>query len=233
MISGIIGTGANSAVRRVEGIIGPLFWFVVIASAIIILTLLFITFIDKDDDDLSINEDEQKKYNKAKKYIAIHEAGHAVTSLTLGFELKDVEIKYKKTYEKDMFSGVTHYSLKNDGFMTEENMRNLVTIAYAGPVAEKIIIGKIGYDNVSGEYSDFEKAELIIKKIILASDEYKVYVACGKVFDEMMNEISSELFAEAEKIVKENLDDIKKVANQLYENNFLMGEHIKRIIELN
>ena len=181
-----------------------------------------------DEIDLPIDAEKQKNSDEITKHTAIHTAGHAVISSMLGYKIEYV----KMIYEGGDVSGVTKYSLRNDEFMDEKNMKNLVVIAYAGPIAEKIILGKVSFDNNLNEFSDFEKAEIIIKKIILESEEYKGYVARGQVFDEMMNTISIELFAEAEKMVRENLDCIKKVADQLVENNNLEGEQFKKIIEI-
>lgn len=212
-----------------------IFWWMLIFQFVVYIFRKINTGIDSDKTTAKMvvfpseKSLESETYLKYKRVIAIHEAGHAVTGLKLGFELKNVELHYEKTQENEMFKGATHYDFQMENFMYKEFTRNLIVASYAGPAVEKIVYGYVGYGNAD---SDFSQAQILIRQMLLTSDEYNGYIM-GQKFDEMMNDVSMELFAEAEKIVRENLDDIKKVADQLVENNILMGERVKKIIKSN
>ena len=88
----------------------------------------------------------------------------------------------------------------------------------------------IGY---FGSWSDvgITPEELIKQMIITFSDKYNCYVRCGKGFDELVCQNSQELFNKAQKIVEENIENIRKVADELLHKNILNQEEVRQIMK--
>lgn len=156
---------------------------------------------------------------KLKEYAYLHEAGHAVIANLLGIEVMSVEID--KTITKSI----------NVMAADEAYLKKLITILYGGPATEKLMLGRISNGCLGSDGADFNFAEKHIKDMVLMSDDYPGYVACGKQFDDKVNEISTKLFNKAEKMVDENREIIKEVADQLMMKDKLSGNEVKHIVE--
>lgn len=169
------------------------------------------------------------EYYEEKKLVSIHEAGHAVVALALGVNISCVQINMDN---EQMESGKTILKNKSRIAMDEEFVKDVVAIKYAGAATEKLIYKKYSLGSMGSIDSDFESAEELIKQMIITfSDKYNWYVRCGNGFDELVCQNSQELFNKAQKIVEENIDNIRKVADELMHKNILDQEEVREIIK--
>lgn len=169
------------------------------------------------------------EYYEEKKLVSIHEAGHAVVALALGVNISCVQINMDN---EQMESGKTILKNKSLIAMDEESVKDIVTIKYAGAATEKLIYKKYSLGSMGSIDSDFESAEELIKQMIITfSDKYNWYVRCGNGFDELVCQNSQELFNKAQKIVEENIDNIRKVAGELMHKNILNQEEVREIMK--
>lgn len=110
-------------------------------------------------------------------------------------------------------------------------MKNIITIKYAGAATEKLIYKKYSLGSIGSIDSDFESAEELIKQMIITfSNKYNLYVRCGNGFDELVCENSQELFNKAQRIVEENIEGIRKVADVLMNKSILNQKEVREII---
>lgn len=92
---------------------------------------------------------------------AAHEAGHWLMAELLGIPVKEVSIITGRTTMEDYIvniSDCTHVS-------------TCVKIFYAGLTGEQILLGKAGNGCMGGKNADLERAEDLIKRHILLTDE--------------------------------------------------------------
>lgn len=176
-----------------------------------------------------ISERNDNENYRNKRLISLHEAGHAVVALSLGVNISCVQINMENERPE---SGKTILKDKSIIAMDEEFIKNIITIKYAGAATEKIIYKKCSLGSMGSIDSDFESAEELIKQMIITfSDKYNCYVRCGKGFDELVCQNSQELFNKAQKIVEENIENIRKVADELLHKNILNQEEVRQIMK--
>ncbi|MFR7762301.1 MAG: hypothetical protein ACLU1S_04510 [Eubacterium sp.] len=169
-----------------------------------------------------------ERNDKERKLISLHEAGHTVVALSLGVNISCVQINMENELTE---SGKTILEDKSRISMDEEYIKNIITIKYAGAATEKLIYKKYSLGSMGSIDSDFESAEELIKQMIITfSNKYNLYVRCGNGFDELVCENSQELFNKAQKIVEENIESIRKVADALMNKSILNQKEVREII---
>lgn len=168
-----------------------------------------------------IGSDEDRK-------TAIHEAGHAVAYVLLGFEVKRVEIKERKL-EYGYSRGFTDCgTIKNESIIGKGRdavMPLLVGLA-SGVVAESHV-NPSAFEG-SGR-SDLEMAQ---KFAMMAVCDYKIEGDNG-VFSPDEDRISGlihDAIKEANRLINENIEAVLSVSRQLLARGWLAGSDVIAIV---
>lgn len=167
--------------------------------------------------------------------VAWHEAGHALAGLLMGQDLTKASIIPSTSGA----GGATFITPRKLGLFTVKELREQVVMLYSGRNAEAVLAEKNG-ENLgitTGASNDIEKATGIIKKMIT---EYgmnenfgllnleELEIKPDVIAKEAVN-LSKELCSESYKLMMDNADTLKKIAEALIEKETLTGEEIRKI----
>ena len=191
-----------------------------------------------------------KKYtDKEKKLVAYHEAGHAV----LGLKLDGAsEVQKITIIPRGHAGGYTMMIPKEDTFTsTKKELLDSICGLLGGRVAEEITFNEI----TTGAHDDFKKATNIARKMVteygmsslgpMMLDEPSENTFLGRDYhksknfsdivaheiDEEMRSIISECYEKSKKILKENKDLLKLIAETLLEEETITKEQIDYLVE--
>lgn len=167
--------------------------------------------------------------------VAWHEAGHALAGLLMGQDLTKASIIPSTSGA----GGATFITPRKLGLFTVKELREQVVMLYSGRNAEAVLAEKNGEDLgiTTGASNDIEKATGIIKKMIT---EYgmnenfgllnleELEIKPDVIAKEAVN-LSKELCSESYKLMMDNADTLKKIAETLIEKETLTGEEIRKI----
>lgn len=167
--------------------------------------------------------------------VAWHEAGHALAGLLMGQDLTKASI----IPSTSGVGGATFITPRKLGLFTVKELREQVVMLYSGRNAEAVLAEKNGEDLgiTTGASNDIEKATGIIKKMIT---EYgmnenfgllnleELEIKPDVIAKEAVN-LSKELCSESYKLMMDNADTLKKIAEALIEKETLTGEEIRKI----
>lgn len=167
--------------------------------------------------------------------VAWHEAGHALAGLLMGQDLTKTSIIPSTSGA----GGATFITPRKLGLFTVKELREQVVMLYSGRNAEAVLAEKNGEDLgiTTGASNDIEKATGIIKKMIT---EYgmnenfgllnleELEIKPDVIAKEAVN-LSKELCSESYKLMMDNADTLKKIAEALIEKETLTGEEIRKI----
>lgn len=167
--------------------------------------------------------------------VAWHEAGHALAGLLMGQDLTKASIIPSTSGA----GGATFIIPRKLGLFTVKELREQVVMLYSGRNAEAVLAKKNGEDLgvTTGASNDIEKATGIIKKMIT---EYgmnenfgllnleELEIKPDVIAKEAVN-LSKELCSESYKLMIDNADTLKKIAEALIEKETLTGEEIRKI----
>lgn len=100
--------------------------------------------------------------------LAVHEAGHALVSLSLG-HASSATIEIEESFDpaaSEVLGGMTSYALVDDRFPTEKTLRNRIAASYGGMAAEAAVFGdrSIGSGGYVG--SDVERATFVARRMV-------------------------------------------------------------------
>jgi len=167
--------------------------------------------------------------------VAWHEAGHALAGLLMGQDLTKASIIPSTSGA----GGATFIPPRKLGLFTVKELREQVVMLYSGRNAEAILAERneevMGV--TTGASNDIEKATGIIKKMIT---EYGMNENFGLLNLEELEikpdviareavSLSKELSSESYKLMMDNADTLKKIAEALIEKETLTGEEIRKI----
>lgn len=191
-----------------------------------------------------------KKYTeKEKKMVAFHEAGHVV----LGLKLDDANDVQKVTIIPRSYAGGYAMMIpKEEKYTsTKKELLERITGLLGGRVSEELNFGEI----TTGAHNDFEKATKIARSMVteygmsdlgpvqleqqeggvfLGRDYNKSRNFSNEVAHEIdleMRKIIDECYKTAKKILKENEDLVKLIAEALLEYETLTKEQIEYLAE--
>jgi len=99
---------------------------------------------------------------------AAHEAGHWLMTELLGIKVKEVSI----------ITGCTTMEGYIVNISDRTSVSTCVKIFYAGLIGEQILLGKAGNGCMGGKNADLERAEDLIKRHILLTDEVELTPTC-------------------------------------------------------
>lgn len=167
--------------------------------------------------------------------VAWHEAGHALAGLLMGQDLTKASI----IPSTSRAGGATFITPRKLGLFTVKELREQVVMLYSGRNAEAILAERNGevMGVTTGASNDIEKATGIIKKMIT---EYGMNENFGLLNLEELEikpdviareavSLSKELCSESYKLMMDNADTLKKIAEALIEKETLTGEEIRKI----
>ena len=191
-----------------------------------------------------------KKYtDKEKKLVAYHEAGHAV----IGLKLEGANDVQKITIiPRGQAGGYTMMTPKEETFnYTKKELLESICGLLGGRVAEEITFKEI----TTGAHDDFKQATKIARSMVteygmsdlgpMMLEEPSSNTFLGRDYtknrnisdtvaheiDEEMRKIINECYAKTKKILTENKDLLKLLANTLLENETITKEQIDYLVE--
>ena len=191
-----------------------------------------------------------RKYtDKEKKLVAYHEAGHAV----LGLKLDGAnEVQKITIIPRGHAGGYTMMTPKDDTFnYTKKELLDSICGLLGGRVAEEITFNEV----TTGAHDDFKKATNIARKMVteygmsslgpMMLDEPDENTFLGRDYnknknfsdtvayeiDEEMRSIINECYEKSKKILKENQNLLKLIAETLLEEETITKEQIDSLVE--
>lgn len=139
---------------------------------------------------------------------AAHEAGHWLMAELLGIKAKEVSIITGCMTMGDYMVNISDRT----------SVSTCVKIFYAGLTGEKILIGETGNGCMGGKNADLERAEDLIKRHILLTDEVELTPTCiSQETVERVAAMSKQIRQEVMSDLTEHKDELKEKYEQLLE----------------
>jgi len=188
---------------------------------------------------------------REKELTAIHEAGHAILSLLI----PEVDPVTKVSIiPRGMAGGYTLTPPREDkGYHSKQELLGDIAVALGGRVSEELNFGDI----TTGAARDLEASTQIARQMVcdFGMSERLGNITLGKshgpvflgrdlieeknysdetasIIDEEIKHIVDECYSRAKKLIQENQEKLKLLANTLLEKEVLSGEEIKRMLGL-
>lgn len=169
--------------------------------------------------------------------VAWHEAGHALAGLLLGQDLTKASIIPSTSGA----GGATFITPKKLGLFTVKELKEQVIMLYAGRNAEALLTENNGEEEgvTTGASNDIEKATDIIKKMIVEygmNDEFGLLNLDNldvkpEVITKEAVKLAKTLQEQSLTLMKENIDRLRDIAEELIKKETLTGEEIRKIAE--
>ncbi len=178
-----------------------------------------------------------------KKVIAFHEAGHATTSWLLEFAHPLVKVTI---VPRGKALGAAWYLPNERQITTKEQMYHEMIATLGGRAAEQLVFGHIS----TGALSDLEKVtkqatamiayygldEKIGNRSYYDSTGQQDYALTkpfsektAEIIDEQVSKLIESAYQEALRILSENLDGLKQLANKLIDKEVVFGDDLEMI----
>ena len=181
--------------------------------------------------------------DKDKRLTAYHEAGHAIVSSQLETQ-KD--IKEVSIIPRGVAGGYTMYKTNEDKYyVSKTEMEEKLISLLGGRAAEKIALNDIS----TGASNDIEVATQIAKDMIIKygmsdslgpiyidteKDPYELQMLGEKFGDAIGAEVKimlDDAYSKAQKLIKNNMDKLDKVAMRLMEKEIISAEEFQELIK--
>ncbi len=183
-----------------------------------------------------------------KKLTAYHEAGHAVTARLLP---NADPVHMVTIIPRGMAGGFTAYLPEEDRYyMTKSQMEDELVQLLGGRAAEALVLGDIS----TGAQNDIERATKLARRMVThygmserlgpmtyGTDEEEVFVGrdfgrtrnysekVAAAIDEEMRSLIDKAYSKAEKLLKDNINILHRVAEALLEKETLDGKEFEKI----
>ncbi|QQY79481.1 membrane protease FtsH catalytic subunit [Keratinibaculum paraultunense] len=183
-----------------------------------------------------------------KKLTAYHEAGHAVTARLLP---NADPVHMVTIIPRGMAGGFTAYLPEEDRYyMTKSQMEDELVQLLGGRAAEALVLGDIS----TGAQNDIERATKLARRMVThygmserlgpmtyGTDEEEVFVGrdfgrtrnysekVAAAIDEEMRSLIDKAYSKAEKLLKDNINVLHRVAEALLEKETLDGKEFEKI----
>lgn len=187
---------------------------------------------------------------KEKKLTAYHEAGHAIVSRFLP---NHDGVHQISIIPRGMAGGYTMYKPNEDkSYASKSEMKEQIVSLLGGRVAEALVLDDIS----TGASNDIERASKIAREMVMkygmseklgpisfGSTQEEVFLGkemttsrnysekIAYEIDEEVKDIITRAYTYAERILKENIDKLHKVAGILIEKEKISGEEFDKIFE--
>lgn len=174
------------------------------------------------------NRDESEK-----TLVAWHEAGHALVGKLLGMDIPKVTI----TPSTSGAGGVTLINNTKMGLYSTEELESRVKMTYGGNVAEFKLL-KDRKKVTTGASQDIKDATNNIYNMITSygmTEEFgllnlNILNIDNKIILDEAKKISKRLYNETDKLLTENIDLLKEIAEELIKRESLTGDDLNMII---
>jgi cell division protease FtsH len=179
--------------------------------------------------------------DEKKRIVAYHEAGHALISLKIGSEEK---LRKVTIVPRGRAAGVTYFepSLENvdSGLYSRKYLENKILVALGGRVSEEIVFGH--YNMTTGASGDFQSATDIARKMVMEFGFSEVigpsaWINPSLISTDVQNKIDSEVIEILKKsytrtinFLRNNENQLHKLANALLEKETLSGEEVEALL---
>ena len=188
--------------------------------------------------------------DKERRLTAYHEAGHAITSRLT----PDTDPVHMVTIiPRGMAGGFTAYIPEEDrNFVTKKQMESRLITLLGGRAAEALVLGDIS----TGAQNDIERATKIARSMVThygmsdklgpmtyGTDDEEVFVGrdfgrtrnysedVAAAIDREMRQLIDTAYNKAEKLLKDNMDKLHRVAEALLEKETLTGVEFEEIFQ--
>lgn len=208
---------------------------------------------DVDEASIKVQAGPAKKSKvvteKERKLTAVHEAGHAVVSVSL----KNTDpVDMITIIPRGMAGGFTSYLPEEElTFMTKGQMEDKIVTLLGGRVAEDLVLDDIS----TGAHNDIQRATQMARDMVteygmsekigtinLSTDEGEVFIGrdlgrsrnyseqTAYAIDQEVKRMIDESYAKCKAILSENMDRLLKVSDTLLEKETITRSEFEKII---
>ena len=183
-----------------------------------------------------------------RKVTAYHEGGHALVARFL----PETDVVNKITIvPRGRAAGITWFLPEERDFKFKDQLQSELAVAFGGRVAEEIVFNRIS----TGAANDIKQATDLANRMIrswgmsddlgplsYAKGEEQVFLgreiaqhrdyseATAQKIDEEINKLIKNSYGRAQAVLKENLDILHKLAENLLEKETVMGKELDELI---
>lgn len=181
------------------------------------------------------NRSKRKQWELDRRIVAYHEAGHAVATAVLGEAFSRVSIVGMTSG----VGGVVYGTDKSSQFLTDEDFRNKITVAYAGHQAESIKFNQV----TTGACKDITFATKMLKEYVqkYGFDEssglldmqvfQKEPFFNGSATMDRLRSLSLQMCKYARDLLEANWESVERLANLLLEQETVGSEEVLQILK--
>ncbi|AJE13466.1 ATP-dependent metallopeptidase FtsH/Yme1/Tma family protein [Clostridium botulinum] len=178
-------------------------------------------------------KEDEKRDKDDIRLVAWHEAGHALIGKLTGMDIPKVTI----TPSTSGAGGVTMIVPKKMSLYSIQELKNKVKLAYGGRIGELLLLGDKN-KVTTGASADIQQATEIIKQMIVQygmDDEfgmlnlYQLDVDNNIILDEA-SKLSKNIYDETYKLLRDNIDTLKSIAELLIEKETICEKDLDNII---
>ncbi len=171
--------------------------------------------------------------DKEKKTVAYHEAGHALISKILNTDC----ISKVSIIPRGEALGYVIQAPDEDKYLaTTEELKSKIRVLLGGRAAEKLVFGEIS----TGARDDLKKATTIAYQMVCEYGmsplgnrvfEPNLIKNCYNIVDSEIKKIMEECYKDAIAYLKNNMNALFAIANELQEKESLTAEELEHIIQ--
>lgn len=183
-----------------------------------------------------------------RKITAYHEGGHALVARLLP---NTDPINKITIIPRGRAAGVTWFLPEERDFRFKDQLENELSVAFGGRVAEEIVFNRI----TTGAVNDIKQATELAQRMVrswgmskklgplsYAKNEEQIFLGreisqhrdyseeTAKKIDEEINSFINKAYAQAENVLKENVDILHKLAQLLLEKETVKGKELDELI---
>lgn len=189
-----------------------------------------------------------------KEIVAVHESGHALLTLLVTGKTDELHKVSIIPRGHSALGYTLHLPIEDRYLITEKEIRDKITVALGGRVAEELVFKEI----TTGAQNDLEVAtnfaqrmvceygmskklgnltfgkkdrEIFLGRDLLREKDYSEHTAV--VIDEEVRKIVDEAHQRATELVQAHLGNLKKLAERLLEKEVLEAEEVKEVLGMN
>ncbi|MDO9566436.1 MAG: ATP-dependent zinc metalloprotease FtsH [Candidatus Desulfaltia sp.] len=183
-----------------------------------------------------------------RKITAYHEGGHALVARLLP---NTDPINKITIIPRGRAAGVTWFLPEERDFRFKDQLENELSVAFGGRVAEEIVFNRI----TTGAVNDIKQATDLAQRMVrswgmskklgplsYAKNEEQIFLGreisqhrdyseeTAKIIDQEINSFINKAYAQAENVLKENVDILHKLAQLLLEKETVKGKELDELI---
>ena len=181
------------------------------------------------------NRSKREQFEKDRRVIAYHEAGHAVMTWLMGEPISRASIQSTVSG----VGGAVFGADKESVFMTQKDFQKQVTIAYAGRASEEIKFGT----PTTGASNDITQATNMLLQYVerygfdseFGLLDYQVlakdHIVPSNESVKTVRKLSKEIYAKTKSLLEQNYPLVELLAERLLSEESLTGDQITRALK--